>query len=93
MKVIKLDRRYKTYRRMGHTVGLRFSSIFDANRMENLCRQIFDHNYWYVGWYGYYGSRVKETENADLLKGWRPYFITFRNPEDLTLLLLSRKAE
>jgi len=85
MKIVKLNRRYRQFKEHGHTVALRFDGYgSESQAMEKVCREklkshgwLRDHN-----WYGYYGDRP----SPDCI---RPYWITFRNEEDLTLVLLS----
>lgn len=86
MKIVKLNRRFKQYKEHGHTIALKFSNGYskDAGRIEKVCRDRFDSAGWMPehDWYHYYGSR---SGRYDV----RPYWITFRNEADLTLVLLS----
>ena len=85
MKIVKLNRRFKQFKDAGHTVALRFNGWHkDAVAVEKVCRDRlggggFDNR---ASWYGYYG--VRNGRNT-----MRPYWITFRNEKDLTLVLLS----
>ena len=82
MKVVKLNRRFRQFREHGHTVGLRFPSYTESVPYEITVRTRLDpgggrHDLWY----SYFGhGRVD---------GYRPYWITFRNETDATLVVLS----
>jgi hypothetical protein len=88
MKIVKLNRRYRQFKEHGHTVALRFDGYgSESQAMEKVCREklkshgwLRDHN-----WYGYYGDRNSRYDRDAA----RPYWITFRNEADLTLVLLS----
>jgi hypothetical protein len=85
MKVIKLNRRFRQFKEHGHTVALRFESVYSdkVKAIETACRQRLgggwgrEHD-----WYSYYGKALKNWQT-------RPYWITFRRESDLTLVLLS----
>jgi hypothetical protein len=89
MKVVKLNRRFRQFKEHGHTVALKFSNGYtkDAGQIEKICRErligggwLRDHN-----WYSYYGDRNSRYDRDAV----RPYWITFRNEAELTLVLLS----
>lgn len=85
MKVVKLNRRFKQFREAGHTVALRFGSYSKkAGQYEQICRERLGGSAWNRegDWCSYFGSRNGHTDV-------RPYWITFRNEADLTLVLLS----
>jgi hypothetical protein len=86
MKVVKLNRRFKQYKEHGHVVALRFSSYQPATiaAYEKICRaRLRGHGYnREADWYGYFGYAPNSTRP-------RPYWITFRNEADLTMVLLS----
>lgn len=85
MKVVKLNRRFRQFRDAGHVVGLRFASYgARAIAAERLCRERLGGNAWdrSADWCGYFG-----VSNGHSTR--RTYWITFRNPADLTLVLLS----
>jgi hypothetical protein len=87
MKVVKLNRRFKQYKEHGHTVALRFNGWdMDANMYEKACRAKLTGHGWdrEADWFSYFGDRNNRTLA-------RPYWITFRNEADLTLILLSAK--
>lgn len=91
MKIVKLNGRFKQYRENRHTIALRFEShTKDANAIERICRERLPGpgNGWlrHGDWYSYYGDRPNGYSP-------RPYWITFRNEQDLTLVLLSVKKE
>jgi len=87
MKVVKLNRRFKQYKEHGHTVALRFNGWdTDANMYEKACRAKLPGHGWNreADWYSYFGDRNNRTLS-------RPYWITFRNEADLTMIMLSAK--
>ena len=88
MKVVKLNRRFKQYKEHGHTVALKFPNGYTKNAgiIEKVCRDRLSGAGWLPGhdWYHYYGDR----SGRDTV---RPYWITFRNEADATLVLLSAK--
>ena len=85
MKVVKLNRRFKVFKEHGHTVALRFH-IYGARSQayEKLCKAKLGGNGYHPerGWYSYFGVR-----NGRMAA--RPFWISFRNEADLTLVLLS----
>jgi len=86
MKIVKLNRRHKQFKENGHTVALRFE-YYQPNAVsayEKVCRaRLRGHGYdREADWCGYFG--YAPNSNAP-----RPYWITFRNEADLTLVLLS----
>lgn len=83
MKVVKLNRRFRQFKENGHTVGLRFSSYPKSVPYETAAKKKLGGGGWVCHdlWYSYFGhGRVA---------GYRPYWITFRNESDATLVLLS----
>jgi hypothetical protein len=86
MKVVKLNRRFKQYKEHGHTVALRFASYQPATieAYEKICRaRLRGHGYnREADWCGYFGYAPNSSRP-------RPYWITFRNEADLTLVMLS----
>lgn len=86
MKVVKLNSRFKQFKEHGHTVALRFASYQPAKiaAYEKICRaRLTGHGYGRNGdWWG--GVGYAPNSNSS-----RPYWITFRNEADLTLVLLS----
>ena len=91
MKIVKLNGRYKQYRENRHTVALRFESYTkEVSMVERICRERLPGlgNGWlrHGGWYSYYGDRPRSRWGV---QNPRPYWITFRNEKDLTLVLLS----
>lgn len=84
MKTVKLNRRFKRFKESGHTVALRFDCWGkQALAVEQVCRDRFG-SMFVVGasWEGYFGKGHR-------LYDQRPYWISFRNEKDLTLVLLS----
>ena len=82
MKVVKLNRRYRQFRDNGHTIALRFDGWDEiALQYERVARnKLGGHGYYRAdSWFSYFG---------DGRKGPRPYWITFRNEQDATLVLL-----
>jgi hypothetical protein len=88
MKVVKLNRRFRQFKEHGHTVALRFEGwTKKATEVEKVCRERLKAGGWSrdQNWYSYYGERNSRYDR-DVA---RPYWITFRNEADLTLVLLS----
>jgi hypothetical protein len=86
MKIVKLNRRHKQFKENGHTVALRFESYNPRTvaAYEKVCRaRLRGHGYNREGdWCGYFGHAINSNS-------YRPYWITFRNEADLTMILLS----
>ena len=83
MKVVKLNRRFRQFKEHGHTVALRFDNWDGtAIKYERVARsKLGGHGYDRKdAWFSYFGPRSK---------GPRPYWITFRNEADATLVVLS----
>ena len=87
MKVVKLNRRFRMHKDHGHQVALRFNGWNDrAREVERVTKDTFGSQYkWhtsdYETWHGYFGKASGHTPN-------RPYWITFRNPADLTMIMM-----
>ena len=86
MKVVKLNRRFKQFKEHGHTIALRFES-YQPNTIaeyEKICRaRLRGHGYnREADWCGYFGHAPNSSRP-------RPYWITFRNEADLTMIMLS----
>ena len=91
MKIVKLNGRFKQYREQRHTIAMRFDGYTsEAGVYERACHDRLpgSGNGWlrHGQWYSYYGARPNSNRP-------RPYWITFRNEQDLTLVLLSIKKE
>lgn len=86
MKIVKLNRRYKQFKEHGHTIALRFESYVPQTIAvyEKVCRaRLTGHGYNRdADWCGHFGHAPNRNSP-------RPYWITFRNEMDLTLVLLS----
>ena len=83
MKVVKLNRRFKMFREHGHVVALRFHGWSNMIApYERACRQKLGSEYKNFSWSGHFGTSKGRSDV-------RPYWITFRNEADLTLVLLS----
>lgn len=83
MKVVKLNRKFKMFREHGHVVALRFhgwSKLIAP--VEKICRERLGYQYKNFSWSGHFGTSKGRSDV-------RPYWITFRNEADLTLVLLS----
>jgi hypothetical protein len=70
----------------GHEIALRFSSYTkEVGRIERTANSLFGNQFvsWdsYPHWRGYFGKASGHTP-------MRPYWITFRNPAHLTMLML-----
>jgi hypothetical protein len=88
MKIVKLNRRFKQFKEYGHVVALRFGGFdIKARDIELACRAKLNGGGWSrdQNWYSYYGDRNSHYDRD----ASRPYWITFRNEADLTLVLLS----
>jgi hypothetical protein len=88
MKVVKLNRRFRQFRDHGHVVALRFGGWNSkALAVERVCRARLGGGGWSrdQNWYSYTGDLNRRSYPAT----GRPYWITFRNEADLTLVLLS----
>jgi hypothetical protein len=82
MKVVKLNRRFRQFKEHGHIIALRFPSYTESVPYEKTTRNKLGVGGWqrHDSWYSYFGhGRVA---------GYRPYWITFRNESDATLVLL-----
>jgi hypothetical protein len=84
MKVVKLNRRFRQFREHGHTIALRFPSYTESVPYEKTTRNKLGVGGWqrHDSWYSYFGNRSSRND-------FRPYWITFRNEAELTLVLLS----
>ena len=83
MKTVKLNGRFRMYREHGHTMALRFKSwTADVSRYESACRKHLGSAWTNGTWSSYFGARNGRSDS-------RPFWITFRNEADLTLVLLS----
>jgi hypothetical protein len=87
MKVVKLNRRFPMYKDHGHEVALRFSSYTQEVRaVEHTASSLFGSQYahWdsYPHWRAYFGKGKRGRTCM------RPYWITFRDPAHLTMLML-----
>ena len=85
MKIVKLNRRFRQFKEHRHQVALRFDGWSEkAKEVEKVCRARLQGGGWSrdQDWYSYYGDRNSRYDA-------RPYWITFRNETDLTLVLLS----
>ena len=85
MKVVKLNRRFRQFKEYGHTVAFKFPNGYtkDAQTIQRVCGQKLKGSGWMRDhdWFGYYGDRPNRYDV-------RPYWITFRNEKDATLVLL-----
>lgn len=82
MKIVKLNGRYKMFREQGHTVALRFNGWSKLIApYERACRERLGSQYKNYSWSGHFGTRSGRNDV-------RPYWISFRNEADLTLVLL-----
>ena len=85
MKVVKLNRRFRQFKEHGHTVGLKFRRWPEAAPYETAAKKKLGDG-GRLGrpnlWYSYFGNRRSPAVN-------RPYWITFRNESDATLVVLS----
>ena len=83
MKTVKLNGRFRMFKEHGHTMALRFNGwTADISRYESACRRHLGSDWNKTSWSCYFGARNGRSDS-------RPYWITFRNEADLTLVLLS----
>ncbi len=86
MKLIKLNRRFRQFKEHGHTFAFKFvgGHTKEAIAIEKAARKRLADSGWNRNhsWYSYYGERPSR-------HGVRPFWITFRNEADATLVLLS----
>lgn len=85
MKIVKLDRRYLSYREHNHIIAVRFNSYMDSPRrlIEESCEKLLGPSVMWNkkgNWYSYLGSRNST--------GYTTYWVSFKNESDLTLVLL-----
>jgi hypothetical protein len=86
MKVVKLNRRFTMYKDHGHQVALRFSSYTkEVGQIERTTKELLGNQFesWdsYPHWRAYFGKLSGHTTV-------RPFWITFRDPAHLTMLML-----
>ena len=83
MKIVKLNRRFRQFKDHGHTIALRFSTYTESVPYEAATRDKLGDGGWlrHELWYSYFGDRRGQWH--------RPYWITFRNESDATLVVLS----
>lgn len=84
MKVVKVTRSWRVWSH-GHKVAFRFNGwTKEAGQIEELCRQRLGYGGWrsqsgpWCSWYGKSNGRNEI----------RPYFISFQNEADATMILL-----
>lgn len=84
MKVVKLNRRFRQFKEHGHTVGLKFFGYTESIPYETATKNKLGGGGYIRSslWYSYFGDRSSRYHSC-------PYWITFRNEADLTLVLLS----
>jgi len=86
MKIVKLNGRHKQFKENGHKIALRFASYEPRTvaAYEKVCRaRLRGHGYTRdADWCGYFGYAPNRNSP-------RPYWITFRNEADLTMIMLS----
>ena len=86
MKIVKLNKRYKNFKKFGHTVAIKFDGWGDqAREVESHLSDIYG-MFNITMWNGYFGKPV-ETRHMVCVTV-RPYWITVKDPADLTLVLL-----
>lgn len=92
MKIVKLNRRFRRFKEAGHAVALRFDCWGkQAIAVEQMCRARLGSPYAMDAcWEGYFGqgNRLYSLSQGNRLYSQRPYWISFRNEKDLTLVLL-----
>lgn len=85
MKILKLNRRWRQFKEHGHTMAFRFNNGFtkEAGQIEAALRAVTARGGWerQGEWYGYYSK-------SSTRDGARPYFITLRDENLVTMVLL-----
>lgn len=93
MQIIKLDRRYRVCRLYGFQAALKFEKYYGpAIELDVLCRKLWPRPFtWTTAgdlrewiWIDWFGDKVTQDN------GFKPrtYYIGFRNPADITFLML-----
>lgn len=86
MKLVKLNRRYKAFKEYGHNWAFRFNG-YDPGvimKVERIFHNMHGSQYTYRGptqWRACFGSPSKY--------GPRPYWVSFKNESDATVVLLA----
>lgn len=93
MKLVKLDRRYKAHKEYGHTWAFRWPSYDPSacHQVEKIMQDLHGSQYAYGHnrtdeWRSGFGHASRR--NLLLSNGRRPYWISFRNEQDATVILL-----
>lgn len=91
MKVVKLDKRWKTYHE-GFTVAMRFD-CFDnkVHIIENWCRNNIGPQSFYKddrGWRGFFGKQPKRKPD-EFMSPPRPYCIVLKDEAYISAILLT----
>jgi hypothetical protein len=84
MKIIKLNRRFKQFKENNHVIAVRFDHWNNqAQLIETTANRVLRCGGWdrKADWYSYFGT-ARDSRST------RPYFITFRNEADLTMVML-----
>jgi hypothetical protein len=88
MKVVKLDRRFRSFREYGHTMAVKFNYYNDlARHAEDTARELLGSQYGvareplYSRWRAYFGKTPKDASRMT-------YWISFRDESAVTMLLL-----
>jgi len=85
MKIVRLNRRFSMHRTHGHAVAFRFETWNDqAARYEQAAHDLLGSQYNWKDeqhWRGYFGKASGHTPR-------KPYWITFRDPAHLTMVML-----
>lgn len=89
MKVVKLDRRHRLFRR-GMTHAIKFENDWDnQRRVENVLRDMYGWEYGNKNWDTFRGKVKINRDRWGHLDGRvHPYWIGVRNEADLTMVLL-----
>ena len=86
MKIVKLHSRFRNCREYGHTIALRFNT-WDSNaqRYEQAAHDLLGSQYtgdcMFPHWRGHFGVASGHTPR-------KPYWISFRDPAHLTVVML-----
>jgi hypothetical protein len=89
MKVVKLDRRHRLFRR-GMVYAFKFENDWDnQRRVENVLRDMYGWEYGNKNWDTFRGKvKINKDRWGHLDGRIHPYWIGVRNEADLTMVLL-----
>ena len=93
MKIIKLNKNYSITRYHGHTVGFKFINwCSEARDIETILREMHGTSGWFTKWYNTKDNQpwASWMGRGRIATDPRPYFITVKDPADISVILLKR---